>query len=174
MKQEVLLHGHNLSKEESVRDKAMLQKTFLYDVRATSFSEEMLMKKQGQGTEGMKDLSELVSAARLSDEKGDYRERDRLCDEGLRTMTMLLASGSQFHDTAAAFGTSASVYDRMADLHEIKGEEGMAKVYRSQAEEIRERLTAYTHSVRSITSGMKGGSEGKAAKELLAEKIRRD
>ena len=167
------MHRNPAFKEAPVRDKAMLQKTFLYDGRATSFSEGMLMKKQETCIEGMKDLSELVTAAKLSDESGNYKERDRLCDEGLKTMTRLLASGSQFHDAAAAFGTSASVYDRMADLHEIKGEKGMAKVYRSQAEELRKKLAEHMHASAG-TAGRKKESEDKSATALLAKKAMRD
>ena len=134
----------------------------------------MLMKKHGEAIEAVKDLSELVRAARLSDEKGDSRERDRLCDEGLKAMTMLLASGSQFHDAAVTFGTSASIYDRMADLHEIKGEKDMAKVYRSQAEDIRSRFAEHNHAAGSNPTGRHSGTEGSAAKVLLAEKIKRE
>ena len=160
--------------KEPLRDKTMLQKTFLYDARATSLSEEMLMKKQVQGIEGMNDLSELVRAARLSDEKGEYKNRDRLCDEGLRAMTMLLASGNHLNDATLAFGTTASVYDKMADLHEIKGEAGIAKVYRGQAKEMRERLAEHNHAAGSTPTGRHSVTEDKAAKELLAEKIKRD
>ena len=160
--------------KEPLRDKAMLQRTFLYDVRATSDSEDMLMKKQVQGIEGVNDLSELVKAARLSDEKREYEKRDRLCDEGLRAMTMLLASGNQLHDPTLAFGISASIYDRMAELHEIKGEESMAKVYRSQAKEMRERLSEHNHAAGSTPTSSHSVTERKNAKELLSEKIRRD
>ena len=160
--------------KEPLRDKAMLQRMFLYDVRATSDSEDMLMKKQVQGIEGMNDLSELVRAARLSDEKREYEKRDRLCDEGLRAMTMLLASGSHLNDATLALGTTASVYDRMAELHEIKGEEGMAKVYRSQAKEMLERLSEHNHAAGSTPTGRHSVTESKNVKGLLSEKIRRD
>ena len=164
----------NLPDKERLRDKAMLQRMFLYDIRATSLSEEMLMKTRAEGIEGAKDLNELVRAARLSDEKGDYRERDRLCDEGLKAMTMLLASGNQFQDPTLAFGKSASIYDRMADLHEIKGEKEMAEVYRSQAKEMLSRLAEHNHAPGSNPTGRHSGTEGSAAKVLLAEKIKRD
>jgi hypothetical protein len=123
----------------------------------------------------MKDLGELVRAARLSNENGDYKERDRLCDDGLRMMTRLLASGGQFHDTTAAFGTSASVYDRMADLHEIKGEKNMAKVYRRQAAEIMENFTEYMYAVSvSAAVGRKEEAKEKNTRKPFAEMIRRD
>ena len=152
----------------------MLQRMFLYDTRATSLSEEMLMKTRVEGVEGVKDLNELVRAARISDEKGDYRERDRLCDEGLKAMTMLLASGSQFHDATLAFGTSASIYDRMADLHEIKGEKEMAKVYRSQAKEMLSRLVEHNHAPGSNPTGRHSDTESGVPKIPPEKKIKRD
>lgn len=90
-------------------------------------------------------------------------------------MTRLLASGGQFHDTTAAFGTSASVYDRMADLHEIKGEKNMAKVYRRQAAEIMENFTEYMYAVSvSAAVGRKEEAKEKNTRKPFAEMIRRD
>ena len=160
--------------KEPLRDKAMLQRMFLYDNKATSLSEEMLMKTRVEGIEGVKDLNELVRAARLSDEKREYEKRDRLCDEGLKAMTMLLASGNQLHDTTLAFGITASVYDRMAELHEIKGEKEMAKVYRSQAKEMLSRLVEHNHAPGSSPTGRHPGTESGVTKVLLEKKIKRD
>lgn len=152
----------------------MLQRMFLYDIRATSLSEEMLMKTRAEGIDWVKDLNELVRAARLSDENGDFRERDRLCDEGLKALTLLLASGNQFQDPTLAFGKSASIYDRMADLHELKGEKEMAEVYRSQAKDMRSRLSEHNHAPGSNPTGRHPGTEPGVTKVLPEKRIKRD